>query len=89
MNKIKAKQVDGIVDNSSRQPISGEKTFIDMAVFEDKTEQNHVVIKDGFIYWVINPENLNEAGNIRQGVVSGSLTNQVFINDVWTNESEK
>ena len=84
MSKIKIKQIEGgAVDQTTQQSVAGEKTFTDKTIFQNASGQ-HVVILGGFIYWVTDTNNLDELGNIRQGIISGRLTTQTFKGGSWS-----
>lgn len=84
MSLIKKKQIEnGFVDQSSQQSVSGQKTFTDQTTFQNSTG-SHVVLFEGFIYWVSDPNKLNEEGNLRQGLVKGGLTTQSFKGGTWS-----
>lgn len=84
MSLIKKKQIEnGFVDQTSQQSVSGQKTFTDQTTFENSTG-SHVVLFEGFIYWVSDPKNLDADGNLRQGLVKGRLTTQTYKGGIWS-----
>ena len=85
MDKILAKQVEDMVDKSSTQEISGEKTFTAAAIFDKQTENFNIVIHQGFIYWATDPKQLEQDGNFRYGIVEGAMTSQEYSGEMWNN----
>lgn len=81
MDRIKAKQVTNCLDTVSAQEVSGVKRFSAPQVFVG--ERQSVVVSDGFIYWVSSPENLDENGNSRLSMESGSMVLE-FFDGQWT-----
>jgi|TARA_B110001452_G_scaffold251162_1_gene239971 hypothetical protein len=75
MSKINAKQIDGALDTSSSQQVTGQKTFSSAQTFLGGMQS--VIINDGYIYWVANPNMLNEDGNSRMRLVNGILEIEV------------
>jgi hypothetical protein len=77
MDRLKAKQIENAMDTVSTQVVSGEKRYAAPQAFLGS--QTHIVIADGYVYWVQNPDNLNEFGNHRLLIENGQLiieTNQ-------------
>lgn len=81
MDRVKAKQITNCLDTVSAQEVSGVKRFSAPQVFLG--ERQSVVVSDGFIYWVASPENLDENGNSRLSMESGSLVLE-FFDGQWT-----
>lgn len=75
MSKINAKQVDGVLDTSSSQQVTGQKTFSSAQTFLGGMQS--VIISDGYIYWALNPAVLNEDGNSRLRIVNGIIDIEV------------
>ena len=75
MSKINAKQVDGVLDTSSSQQVTGQKTFSSAQTFLGGMQS--VIISDGYIYWALNPPILNEDGNSRLRIVNGIIDIEV------------
>lgn len=81
MDKIKAKQVEGVVDTGSAQTITGNKTFqgvqsfpgpeYTLSIFEDK------------LYWVQNQGTLEETANMRLFCKDGRFVFEYFEVDTW------
>ena len=69
MEKILAKQIEGVVDTSGAQVIDGEKTFSSAVSFLNKQAQDFLGMRiDGlFIYWLRDFQQLDDVGNIRLG----------------------
>ncbi len=82
MDKILAKQVENMVDQSSEQQIGGEKTFT-TAVFDAGANSHHMVNFEGFIYWTTNTKSLNQDGNYRMGMIEGFLRTQQYSEGMW------
>ena len=76
MDRVKAKQITNCLDTVSAQEVSGVKRFSAPQVFLG--ERQSVVVSDGFIYWVSSPENLDENGNSRLSMESGSMVLEFF-----------
>ena len=76
MAKLTAKQIDGVLDTSSDQEVSGQKTFSSAQAFTGGEQS--MVISGGYIYWVQNPTNLNEQGNTRLRFQNGQMQVEVF-----------
>ncbi len=76
MDRVKAKQITNCLDTVSAQEVSGVKRFSAPQVFLGPRQS--MVVSDGFIYWVASPENLDENGNSRLSMESGSLVLEFF-----------
>ena len=83
MDTIQAKQVNGAVDKTAVQDITGEKTFKAKLVIDKKRESHHMVMYQGFVYWAAESAQLEEEGNYRMGIIDGFLTTQQFIEGTW------
>jgi hypothetical protein len=79
MAKLKAKQVTGVVDTTSTQTVSGQKTFTSAQAFPGGLSS--VVIYDGYLYWVNDPANLDDFGNTRVRFEGGLMRIQTFNGD--------
>ncbi len=88
MNKILAKQVEGGVDINSDQIIEGTKTFSAPIICDKNESSHHMVNVNGFIYWVNNPDKLDENGNFRLGVVNSQLSIQHYSDKNWITDSK-
>lgn len=71
MDRLKAKQIEDAMDTVSTQVVSGEKRYSAPQAFLGS--QFHIVISDGYVYWVQNPDILNEFGNNRLLIENGQL----------------
>ena len=69
MDKILAKQIEGVVDTTSAQVIEGVKTFSDPLHVLNMQDRNFAGMRiDGlFIYWLRDFQQLDDVGNIRMG----------------------
>ena len=69
MDKILAKQIEGVVDTTSAQVIEGVKTFSDPLHVLNMQDRNFAGMRiDGlFIYWLRDFQQLDDVGNIRLG----------------------
>lgn len=76
MAKLTAKQVDGVLDATSSQEVSGQKTFSSAQAFLG--EQQSIVISGGYLYWVSNPAMLNQSGNTRIQFINGQMLVEVY-----------
>jgi len=87
MDKISAKQVEGIVDTATRQQIDGEKTFSSPTYFVTQFGKEFTAMCiDGLnIYWLITPGVFDQEGNRRLGIYpeSGVFGLQVFKRGMW------
>ena len=89
MNKISAKQIEGIVDTKTPQIIEGEKTFMTPTLFQ-KTLNNAVYtmcIDGSFVYWLQTPGVFDFDGNKRLGInpMNGQFGLQMFQFGQWVN----
>ncbi len=87
MDKISAKQVEGIVDTTTRQQIDGEKTFSSPTNFLSPFGKEFTAMCiDGLnIYWLITPGVFDQEGNRRLGIdpESGVFGLQEFKGGMW------
>jgi len=87
MDKISAKQVEGIVDTTTRQQIDGEKTFSSPTYFVTQFGKEFTAMCiDGLnIYWLITPGVFDQEGNRRLGIdpESGVFGLQEFKRGMW------
>jgi len=89
MNKISAKQIEGVVDTKTPQIIEGEKTFMTPTLFQ-KTANNAVYtmcIDGSFVYWLQTPGVFDFDGNKRLGInpMNGQFGLQMFQFGQWVN----
>jgi hypothetical protein len=87
MDKISAKQVEGIVDTATRQQIDGEKIFSSPTNFLSPFGKEFTAMCiDGLnIYWLITPGVFDQEGNRRLGIdpESGVFGLQEFKGGMW------
>jgi hypothetical protein len=69
MEKISAKQLDGVIDTTTAQEIEGEKTWKSPSNFHSLNPGEFVGMRiDGvFIYWLKSFERMDMDGTIRFG----------------------
>ena len=88
MDKILAKQIEGVVDTTSAQVIEGVKSFSDPLHVLNMQDRNFAGMRiDGlFIYWLRDFQQLDDVGNIRLGFDprTGSFALQQFTTQ-WEN----
>ncbi len=88
MDKILAKQIEGVVDTTSAQVIEGVKSFSDPLHVLNMQDRNFAGMHiDGlFIYWLHDFQQLDDVGNIRLGFDprTGSFALQQFTKQ-WEN----
>lgn len=78
---MKAKQIQNCLDTVSAQEVTGEKHFAAPQTFAGDTKS--IVLHNGYIYWVANPPILEEKGNARLSMFSGSLQTEIFDAGRW------
>lgn len=76
MDRIKAKQITGCLDTASAQVVSGVKQFSAPQVFLGQPQS--VVVSGGYIYWVADPNVLDDIGNSRLSMENGQLILEFF-----------
>ena len=85
MDKISAKQIEGVVDTTSAQVIEGVKSFSDPLHILNRQDRSIMGMRiDGlFIYWLSDLEQLDQVGNIRMGFNprTGRFSLQEFTTD--------
>jgi len=86
MDQIHAKQVIDVVDISNDQQINGKKSFNNKTDFLNQTGSFHVVIDQGFVYWVTDTNNYNQDGNVRIGMVDGTIKLQKYSSGSWNKQ---
>jgi hypothetical protein len=87
MEKIAAKQVEGVVDLNSTQVVAGRKQF-DGGVGSSQGQTGHYpVIVAGFLYWVLDPNGAVQEGDFRLGVSpsTGMVALQKLTAGIWGN----
>ena len=88
MDKILAKQIEGVVDTTSAQVIEGDKSFSDPLHVFNMQDRNFAGMRiDGlFIYWLRDFQRLDDVGNIRMGMdpKTGAFALQKFTKQ-WEN----
>ena len=86
MDQIHAKQVIDVVDKSTDQQINGKKTFNNKTNFLNQGGSFHMVIDQGFIYWVTDVNNYNQDGNVRMGMIDGTIKLQMYAAGSWNKQ---
>ena len=86
MDQIHAKQVIDVVDISNDQQINGKKSFNNKTDFLNQGGAFHMVIDQGFIYWVTDVNNYNQDGNVRMGMVDGIIKLQSYSGGSWNKQ---
>ena len=81
MDRIKAKQVEGVMDLNSTQTISGAKSYSAPQQFVGG-ELTMVAYQDA-MYWCQNQGVLNEPGNSRLRMQEGMLYQETFNGSDW------
>ena len=82
MSNIKAKQVEGALDMSSTQDVSGVKRC-SAPVTVLGTSAYHMVLSNGCIYFVQNASVLEQEGNSRLWVAGGTVKSEVYMRGQW------
>ncbi len=89
MNKISAKQIEGVVDTTSSQSVGGEKTFMNPVNFQTNINNQEftMTINGAFVYWLMMPGSLEAEGNKRLGInpFNGQFGLQEFRLGLWVN----
>lgn len=89
MDKISAKQIEGVVDTISAQSIDGEKTFARPTTFLAQMGKEFTCMCiDGLnLYWLITPGQFDQDGNKRLGIdpESGLFGLQEYKGGMWNN----
>ena len=89
MNKISAKQIEGVVDTKNPQNIEGEKTFMNPAFFQSSINNTvwTMCINGAFVYWLQTPGVYDSDGNKRLGInpMNGQFGLQMFQFGQWVN----
>ncbi len=81
MDKIKAKQVEGVMDLTSSQSVSGTKSYSAPQQFTGG-DLTMVAYRDA-MYWCQNPGVLNEPGNSRLRMLEGMLYQETYNGSDW------
>lgn len=87
MEKIAAKQVDGVLDLNSEQVVPGRKQF-DGGVGSSAGQTGHYpMIVAGFLYWVLSPNGEVQDGDFRLGVSPNTrmIALQILKGGLWEN----
>lgn len=82
MERLQAKQIDKVVDLDSHQQIMGRKTFLTPQWFASSNNKQ-IAISDGFIYWCLQLDQLEEEGNCRLSLDSGYIIVEIYENGKW------
>jgi hypothetical protein len=87
MDKIHSKQIEGVVDTTTKQSVAGEKTFNAPVNFSPEILEKGVYairIEGSWIYWAIDVNNLAQDGNFRIGIGRElAIVSQVNKNGNW------
>ena len=81
MDRIKVKQVEGALDDASKQVVKGSKAFSAPQHFT--SEGICVTITEGYLYWCRNVGVLEELGNTRIRAQDGTLTIEFYDGREW------
>ncbi len=81
MDRIKVKQVEGALDQSSEQVVTGSKAFAAPQHFPG--EGVVVTIAEGCLYWCQSQGLLNEPGNTRIRTQDGMLMIEFYDGRDW------
>lgn len=81
MDRIKAKQIEGGLDQRSEQVVSGSKEFSAPQHFPG--EGTCMTLYAGHIYWCQNQGVLDEEGNTRIQALGGRLSVEVYDGRAW------
>lgn len=82
MEQLKAKQVDGVIDNASPQDIKAEKSFFAPQHFI--STKASLTVDNGILYWCKTPGVLEEEENVRLFGRNGKITVQSFTGGQWS-----
>jgi len=87
MQKIAAKQVEGVVDLSSTQVIPARKQFEGGVGSGPGTSGHYPVIAGGFLYWVMDPDGSPQERDYRLGLSpsTGLMSLQQMQGGLWVN----
>lgn len=87
MDKIHSKQIEGVVDTTTKQSVAGEKTFNSPINFSPEILEKGVFairIEGSWIYWALDLNDLNQDGNFRIGIGREmAIVSQVNKNGNW------
>lgn len=87
MDKIHSKQIEGVVDTTTKQSVAGEKTFNSPVNFLPDILEKGVYairIEGSWIYWALDINDLARDGNFRIGIGREmALISQVNKNGNW------
>ncbi len=83
MTKILAKQISNVLDVDSNQTVTGRKTFENTVNFKKNASAYHLVIEDGFVYWLATLGLLEEEGNHRMGIVDSVWSTEKYFEGTW------
>lgn len=87
MDKIHSKQIEGVVDTTTKQSVAGEKTFNSPINFSPEILEKGVYairIEGSWIYWALDLNDLNQDGNFRIGIGREmAIVSQVNKNGNW------
>jgi hypothetical protein len=84
MEKIPAKQIDGVVDLVTEQQVTARKQFDDGVGASNGTSTHYPILKGGYLYWVVSPGGNPQNGDYRLGVgSSGILAFEIRQSNAW------
>jgi hypothetical protein len=84
MEKIAAKQIDGVVDLVTEQQVTARKQFNGGVGASNGTSTHYPILSGGYLYWVVSPGGFPEEGDYRLGVGSnGALAFEIWQNSAW------
>lgn len=87
MDKIASKQIDGVVDLSSVQTVSGRKQFNGGVGSGAGPSGHYPILSGGYLYWVTSPAGSVTENDYRMGVsaASGVFVIQKMTQGTWVN----
>jgi hypothetical protein len=86
VEKIAAKQIDGVLDLTTVQEVLGRKQFSGGVGASNGASSHFPIMSGGYLYWVASPTRFPDSGDFRLGVHPGNaLKFQVMQDGVWTN----
>jgi hypothetical protein len=84
MEKIAAKQIDGVVDLVTEQQVTARKQFNGGVGASNGTSTHYPILSGGYLYWVVSPGGFPQEGDYRLGVGgNGALAFEIWQNSAW------
>ena len=84
MEKIAAKQIDGVVDLVTEQQVTARKQFNGGVGASNGTSTHYPILSGGYLYWVVSPGGFPQEGDYRLGVGgNGVLAFEIWQNSAW------